>query len=53
MGITRSKTIKYQNADGELQREDGPALAWPDGSEEWWRDNRRVNPPEREHALSR
>ena len=33
----------YQN--GQLHRDDGPAIVRPDGTEEWWQDGREIDPP--------
>lgn len=34
--MNEDKSIKYKNENGQLHREDGPALEWPDGTKEWW-----------------
>ena len=34
-------TRRYYNSAGELHREDGPAIEWPNGSKEWWQNGKR------------
>jgi len=34
-------TIRWRNEDGELHREDGPAIEWASGSKEWWVNHKR------------
>jgi hypothetical protein len=36
--------------NGELHRDDGPAVVWLDGREEWWLNGKRVVPPHEEEA---
>lgn len=43
---------RWRNADGELHREDGPAVEYADGGREWWVNGEELT--ETEHAeLSR
>ena len=28
--------IEHRNENGELHCTDGPAVEWPDGTQEWW-----------------
>jgi hypothetical protein len=32
---------EWRNKDGQMDREDGPALEWPDGTTEWFRKGQR------------
>ena len=34
-------TRRYYNSAGELHREDGPAIEWPNGSKEWCQNGLR------------
>ena len=33
--------IVYHIMDNELHRTNGPAIEWPDGTQEWWVDGKR------------
>jgi hypothetical protein len=45
-GKTEVRTLadgsKAWYRDGQLHRDDGPALEWADGYKEWYRDGQRV-----------
>ena len=34
--VSPNDTKRWYNEDGQLHRERGPAVIWPDGAEEWW-----------------
>lgn len=38
--IKDTSGMKNQWADGQLHREDGPAVEWADGSKSWWVDGK-------------
>src|ERR1035437_9596517 len=33
--------VRWRNSSGQLHREDGPALEWPNGRREWWLNGQR------------
>src|SRR2546423_1788459 len=39
--IVEADGFKAWYRDGQLHREDGPAVEYPDGHKEWWRNGRR------------
>ena len=34
--IDNNGNKRWYNSDGQLHREDGPAIEWADGTKEWW-----------------
>ena len=34
--------IRYRNENGKTHREDGPAKIWPNGSKEWWENDKFI-----------
>lgn len=36
-------TIEYRNSDGLLHRLNGPAVIYPDGLSEWYRNGKKLN----------
>lgn len=44
--------VRYFDRHNRLHRADGPAVVWPDGTTEWWRDGfrHRVGGPAIEYA---
>ena len=34
--ILKNGTIEYRNAEGQLHREDGPAIEWENGYKAWY-----------------
>ena len=51
MTVSKFGTRKWYR-NGQLHREDGPAIELPDGSREWWRDGKlhRTDGPAVEYA---
>ena len=39
--VDRDGTVRYRNSDGQLHREDGPAVEYADGTREWWLNDER------------
>ena len=37
---------KFWYLNGNLHREDGPAIEWADGRKEWWLNNERLTEKE-------
>ena len=36
-----NKKTQWRNLEGELHREDGPAVEWADGTKSWWLNGQR------------
>ena len=49
--IIKEDRIEYRNINGELHREDGPAIEWNNGAKKWFLNGKlhRVNGPAIEH----
>ena len=43
--------IYWRNQEGQLHREDGPAVEYADGSKEWWVNGQRMTEDEFNRAV--
>lgn len=52
--ITSDNTFKWYNSEGQLHRENGPAIIYKDGTREWYIHGQltKVDGPEFNHKLS-
>ncbi len=38
--VNKFGSVSYRNKKGQLHRDDGPAVIFPDGSEEWYKNGK-------------
>ena len=44
--VTENTNVSYYYLNGQLHREDGPAVIYTNGTKEWWINNKRLTEEE-------
>ena len=44
-GIRENGVYRVRNSAGQLHRDDGPAMVYPDGTQEWYRNGEEIPTP--------